>query len=148
LREAPDRQGADGPHIKFSAFTADKACELFHRLRRARLLRSRCPFRRGTFIDTYDVVRNFRLHGLCSVLLATVQRAAASSSTVHWQAIAKGIATSVKSWCSRTVCKTARVASASANREWTIRGPNLPPGSKARVTGVDGTVLLVDRVAA
>jgi membrane protein implicated in regulation of membrane protease activity len=34
------------------------------------------------------------------------------------------------------------------NREWPIRGPNLPPGSKARVTGVDGTVLLVDRVAA
>lgn len=34
------------------------------------------------------------------------------------------------------------------NREWPVRGPNLPPGSKARVTGVDGTVLLVDRVAA
>lgn len=34
------------------------------------------------------------------------------------------------------------------NRDWTIRGPNLPPGAKARVTGVDGTVLLVDRVAA
>jgi inner membrane protein len=34
------------------------------------------------------------------------------------------------------------------NREWPIRGPNLPPGAKARVTGVDGTVLLVDRVAA
>jgi inner membrane protein len=34
------------------------------------------------------------------------------------------------------------------NREWRIRGPNLPPGTKARVTGVDGTVLLVDRVAA
>lgn len=34
------------------------------------------------------------------------------------------------------------------NREWVIRGPNLPAGSKARVTGVDGTVLLVDRVAA
>ncbi|MFO7304571.1 MAG: NfeD family protein [Gammaproteobacteria bacterium] len=33
------------------------------------------------------------------------------------------------------------------NREWVIRGPNMPPGSKARVTGVDGTVLLVDRVA-
>ena len=29
-----------------------------------------------------------------------------------------------------------------------IRGPNLPAGAKARVTGVDGTVLLVDRVAA
>jgi inner membrane protein len=34
------------------------------------------------------------------------------------------------------------------NREWPVRGPNLPPGAKARVTGVDGTVLLVDRVAA
>jgi membrane protein implicated in regulation of membrane protease activity len=34
------------------------------------------------------------------------------------------------------------------NREWSIRGPNLPPGAKARVTGVDGTILLVDRVAA
>jgi membrane protein implicated in regulation of membrane protease activity len=34
------------------------------------------------------------------------------------------------------------------NREWTIRGPNLPIGSRVRVTGVDGTVLLVDRTAA
>jgi inner membrane protein len=34
------------------------------------------------------------------------------------------------------------------NRDWTVRGPNLPPGAKARVTGVDGTVLLIDRVAA
>ena len=34
------------------------------------------------------------------------------------------------------------------NREWPIRGPNLPAGAKARVTGVDGSVLLVDRVAA
>lgn len=34
------------------------------------------------------------------------------------------------------------------NREWTVRGPNLPAGAKARVTGVDGTILLVDRVAA
>lgn len=34
------------------------------------------------------------------------------------------------------------------NREWMVRGPNLPAGAKARVTGVDGTVLLVDRVAA
>ena len=34
------------------------------------------------------------------------------------------------------------------NREWSIRGPNLPAGAKARVTGVDGTVLLVDRIAA
>lgn len=34
------------------------------------------------------------------------------------------------------------------NREWAVRGPNLPAGAKARVTGVDGTILLVDRVAA
>lgn len=34
------------------------------------------------------------------------------------------------------------------NREWPVRGPNLPAGAKARVTGVDGTVLLIDRVAA
>jgi membrane protein implicated in regulation of membrane protease activity len=34
------------------------------------------------------------------------------------------------------------------NREWPVRGPNLPAGAKARVTGVDGSVLLVDRVAA
>lgn len=34
------------------------------------------------------------------------------------------------------------------NREWPVRGPNLPAGARARVTGVDGTVLLVDRVAA
>ncbi|HEX7013190.1 MAG TPA: NfeD family protein [Steroidobacteraceae bacterium] len=33
------------------------------------------------------------------------------------------------------------------NRDWPVRGPKLPPGAKARVTGVDGTVLLVDRVA-
>ena len=34
------------------------------------------------------------------------------------------------------------------NRDWPVRGPNLPAGAKARVTGVDGTILLVDRVAA
>ena len=34
------------------------------------------------------------------------------------------------------------------NRDWPIRGPNLPPGATARVTGVDGPVRLVDRVAA
>jgi len=34
------------------------------------------------------------------------------------------------------------------NRDWPVRGPNLPAGTKARVTGVDGMVLLVDRVAA
>lgn len=33
-------------------------------------------------------------------------------------------------------------------RDWPVRGPNLPAGARARVTGVDGTVLLVDRVAA
>lgn len=32
------------------------------------------------------------------------------------------------------------------NREWAVRGPSLPAGSKVRVIGVDGTVLLVDRV--
>jgi len=31
------------------------------------------------------------------------------------------------------------------NREWSVRGPNLPVGSRVRVTGVDGSVLLVDR---
>jgi inner membrane protein len=34
------------------------------------------------------------------------------------------------------------------NREWAIRGPVLPAGAKVRVTGVDGTVLLVDRAPA
>lgn len=34
------------------------------------------------------------------------------------------------------------------SREWAVRGPNLPAGAKVRVTGVDGTVLLVDRMAA
>ncbi len=34
------------------------------------------------------------------------------------------------------------------DREWAVRGPNLPAGAKARVTGVDGAVLLIDRVAA
>jgi membrane protein implicated in regulation of membrane protease activity len=33
-------------------------------------------------------------------------------------------------------------------RQWAIRGPNLPIGSRVRVTGVDGSVLLVDRLAA
>lgn len=33
------------------------------------------------------------------------------------------------------------------NREWEIRGPELPAGTKVRVIGVDGTVLLVDRCA-
>lgn len=34
------------------------------------------------------------------------------------------------------------------NREWPVRGPNLPIGSRVRVTGVDGLILLVDRTAA
>jgi len=34
------------------------------------------------------------------------------------------------------------------NREWSIRGPNLPVGARVRVTGVDGSILLVDRMAA
>ncbi len=34
------------------------------------------------------------------------------------------------------------------NRDWAVRGPNLPAGAKVRVTGVDGTVLLVDRAPA
>lgn len=34
------------------------------------------------------------------------------------------------------------------NRDWQVRGPNLPAGARIRVTGVDGTVLLVDRMAA
>ena len=33
-------------------------------------------------------------------------------------------------------------------REWQVRGPNLPIGARVRVTGVDGTILLVDRTAA
>jgi membrane protein implicated in regulation of membrane protease activity len=32
------------------------------------------------------------------------------------------------------------------NREWRVRGPNLPVGARVRVTGVDGAILLVDRV--
>ncbi|MGE0115658.1 MAG: NfeD family protein [Steroidobacteraceae bacterium] len=33
------------------------------------------------------------------------------------------------------------------NRDWEVRGPNLPVGARVRVTGVDGTVLLVDRTS-
>lgn len=33
------------------------------------------------------------------------------------------------------------------NRDWEVRGPNLPVGARVRVTGVDGTILLVDRIA-
>jgi inner membrane protein len=32
-------------------------------------------------------------------------------------------------------------------REWQVRGPNLPIGSRVRVMGVDGSILLVDRMA-
>ena len=33
------------------------------------------------------------------------------------------------------------------NRDWAIRGPNLPVGARVRVTGVDGSILLVDRLS-
>ncbi len=32
------------------------------------------------------------------------------------------------------------------SRQWSLRGPNLPAGSRVRVTGVDGSVLIVDRL--
>jgi membrane protein implicated in regulation of membrane protease activity len=32
------------------------------------------------------------------------------------------------------------------NRRWNLRGPNVPAGSRVRVTGVDGAVLIVDRL--
>jgi hypothetical protein len=31
-------------------------------------------------------------------------------------------------------------------RRWRLRGPDLAAGSRVRVTGVDGTVLIVDRL--
>jgi len=31
-------------------------------------------------------------------------------------------------------------------RNWSLRGPNVPPGTRVRVTGVDGSVLIVDRL--
>jgi hypothetical protein len=31
-------------------------------------------------------------------------------------------------------------------RRWQLRGPDLPAGSRVRVTGVDGSVLIVDRL--
>src|SRR6202008_833680 len=34
------------------------------------------------------------------------------------------------------------------NREWSISGPNLPPGARRPFTGVAGPILRVDRVAA
>lgn len=33
------------------------------------------------------------------------------------------------------------------NRQWQVRGPDLPAGIRVRVTGVDGAVLLIDRTA-
>ena len=32
------------------------------------------------------------------------------------------------------------------NRRWALRGPSVPAGSRVRVTGVDGAVLIVDRL--
>jgi membrane protein implicated in regulation of membrane protease activity len=32
------------------------------------------------------------------------------------------------------------------NRRWALRGPNVPAGTRVRVTGVDGSVLIVDRL--
>jgi inner membrane protein len=32
------------------------------------------------------------------------------------------------------------------NRRWQLRGVDVPPGGKVRVIGVDGSVLLVDRL--
>jgi membrane protein implicated in regulation of membrane protease activity len=31
-------------------------------------------------------------------------------------------------------------------RRWSLRGPDMPAGAKVRVTGVDGTILIVDRL--
>ena len=31
-------------------------------------------------------------------------------------------------------------------RRWSLRGPDLPAGAKVRVTGVDGSILIVDRL--
>jgi inner membrane protein len=33
-------------------------------------------------------------------------------------------------------------------RRWKLRGPDLPAGARVRVTGVDGSVLIVDRLPA
>jgi hypothetical protein len=33
-----------------------------------------------------------------------------------------------------------------AGRRWRLRGPDLPAGARVRVTGVDGSVLIVDRL--
>ena len=32
-------------------------------------------------------------------------------------------------------------------RHWAVRGPDIPAGGKARITGVDGRVLIVDRMS-
>lgn len=31
-------------------------------------------------------------------------------------------------------------------RKWRLRGPNVPAGARVRVTGVDGSTLIVDRL--
>lgn len=31
-------------------------------------------------------------------------------------------------------------------RQWSLRGPDVPAGSRVRVTGVDGSILIVDRI--
>jgi membrane protein implicated in regulation of membrane protease activity len=31
-------------------------------------------------------------------------------------------------------------------RQWHLRGPNVPAGARVRVTGVDGSILIVDRL--
>lgn len=33
-------------------------------------------------------------------------------------------------------------------QQWSLKGPELPAGGRARITGVDGRVLIVDRVPA
>lgn len=32
------------------------------------------------------------------------------------------------------------------HRRWALRGPNVPAGTRVRVTGVDGRILIVDRL--
>jgi membrane protein implicated in regulation of membrane protease activity len=32
------------------------------------------------------------------------------------------------------------------HRRWPLRGPNVPAGTRVRVTGVDGRILIVDRL--
>jgi membrane protein implicated in regulation of membrane protease activity len=33
-------------------------------------------------------------------------------------------------------------------RQWPLRGPDVPAGAKVRITGVDGRILIVDRLSA